>query len=202
MRTSIRRTCIALGCLAPAILAFAPTSLTAPLTLTAQSRLWINGTSTVRPFECSASGVVAAADLTAPQLAAPFLAGETPVNAASLTVPASALDCKNGTMNEHMRKALKVKENKSITFRISSYTVAKAAVGSTSTAKGELTLGGVTRPITVVGIATPGADGALHLVGSYDLKMTEWKIEPPKLMMGTMKVNPMVKVSFDLYLKS
>jgi hypothetical protein len=38
--------------------------------------------------------------------------------------------------------------------------------------------------------------------GVYDLRMTEWGLKAPSLMMGTMKVNELVKVNFDLVLKS
>ena len=199
MRSSIRQTLVALGCLAPALLAWTPATVP-PIALTGQSRLWVNGTSTARAFECSATTMTADAEITAAKLAPAFLAGEKPVKAAQLVIPASALDCKNGTMNEHMRKAIKAKDYPTISFKITSYEV-KPGASAPSRATGELTMGGVTRPITVDAVATQAPDGSLHLVGSKDVVMTEWKLEPPKLFMGTMKVNPLVKVSFDLYLK-
>ena len=39
------------------------------------------------------------------------------------------------------------------------------------------------------------------MTGSYTVKMTEFGLKPPTLMMGTLKVNENVAVNFDLYLK-
>ena len=129
------------------------------------------------------------------------LAGTKAVTTAQMTVPAASLDCKNGTMNEHMRKALKADKNPTITFRITTYDVAKASEGVDGTAQGELTLGGVTKTITVKAHAASQPDGVLRLTGSQDIHMTEFGLKPPTLMLGTLKVDELVKVSFDLLLK-
>jgi hypothetical protein len=41
----------------------------------------------------------------------------------------------------------------------------------------------------------------MRVKGSYDLRMTEYGLKPPSLMMGAMKVKELVKVNFDLLLK-
>ena len=104
-------------------------------------------------------------------------------------------------MNEHMLKALKAKQYPTITYRISSYDVAKAGDGVDGKAIGELTIGGVTKTITVSAHATPQAGGAVRLPGSQDVRMNEYGLKPPTLMLGTLKVDELVKVSFDLILK-
>lgn len=185
--------------LAPAAIAW--TYASEPLALQPKSRLWINGTSTVRAFECSATAFQTRVESNTADAVSAVLAGTKAVQTAELTVPAASLDCKNGTMNEHMRKALKAKENPTITFRISSYDLAKVGDGVNGTAKGELTLGGVTKTIAVTAHATPEPGGILRLTGSQDIKMTDYGLKPPTLMLGTLKVNELVKVSFDLLLK-
>src|SRR5690349_7846551 len=82
-----------------AITAFAPAPRN--LSLGKESRLWLDGTSTVRSFKCSASKV----NVTA--VGEPTAQPAEIVKSASLTVPVAALDCGNNTMNGHMRKALK-----------------------------------------------------------------------------------------------
>ena len=185
--------------LAPAAIAW--TYASEPLALQPKSRLWINGTSTVRAFECSATAFQTRVESNTADAVSAVLAGTKAVQTAELTVPAASLDCKNGTMNEHMRKALKAKENPTITFRISSYDLAKVGNGVNGTAKGELTLGGVTKTIAVTAHATPEPGVVLRLTGSQDIKMTDYGLKPPTLMLGTLKVNELVKVSFDLLLK-
>ena len=66
---------------------------------------------------------------------------------------------------------------------------------------GTLNIGGVQKTVTISAKATEGANGTLHVVGSHDVSMKEFGLKPPSLMMGTMKVDERVKVSFDLFLK-
>ena len=186
-------------CLAPVVIA--ATYAGQPLALQPQSKLWIEGTSTIKVFSCSASSFDTKVASSVPDAVAAVLAGTKAVESAQLTVPAANLDCKNGTMNEHMRKALKAKENPTIVFRITAYDVAKATGGIDGTAVGELTIGGVKKLITVKAHAAPDASGALRLTGTYPLKMTEFGLKPPSLMMNTIKVDENVKVRFDLLLK-
>ena len=183
--------------LAPAVIAW--TAATSPITLQPESRLWINGTSTVRAFECKAGAIEAKVESPSANAVAALLAGEKAVTTATVTVPAERLDCGNGTMNEHMKKALKVKDNPTIEFTVESYTLAKAADGTQAQLNGTLTLGGVTKPITVSALGK-GEGDALRVTGSYEIRMTEYGLKPPTLMLGTLKVNERVKVGFDLLL--
>src|SRR5215212_10612107 len=87
------------------------------LILSKESRLWLEGTSTVRSYKCSATKVdVAVAAETSES------AGDM-VKTASLVVPVAQLDCGNKTMNEHMRKALKAEANPQMTWKLTSYEV-------------------------------------------------------------------------------
>ena len=199
MRRHTALSTVAAILLAPAAIAW--TYASEPLTLQPKSRLWINGTSTVRAFQCSATSFETRVESNVPDGVSAVLAGTKAVKTAELTVPAKSLDCNNGTMNEHMLKALKADKNPTIVFRISSYDVAKGDDGIDGTAQGELTLGGVTKAVTVKAHAVSQPGGVLRLTGSQDIHMTEFGLKPPTLMLGTLKVNELVKVSFDLLLK-
>ena len=190
---------LAVLCLAPA--AVAATYAGEPLALQPQSKLWVEGSSNVRDFTCTSTALEARVESSVAGAVSAVLAGTKAVESAELTVLAASLDCKNAKMNDHMLKALKAKEHPTIGFRISSYEVAKGAGGADGTAIGQLTLGGVTKSITVTAHATPDAAGALRLTGTYPLRMTEFGLKPPSLMMNTMKVTDDVKVNFDLLLK-
>jgi polyisoprenoid-binding protein YceI len=198
MRTRLIGTLAAL-LLAPA---GAWTPADAPLALAPQSRLWIDGTSTVRAFQCKATVLEADIDA-APNAVAGVLGGEKAVKSVEFRVPAERLECGNGTMNEHMFKAIKAKEFKTITFRVDSYDVAKGGDGVRGTLNGTLTLGGAERKIAVeAAAADAGAGaGALRVSGAYQLRLSEYGLKAPTLMFGTMKVGDAVKVGFDLVLK-
>ena len=199
MRTTAKRLAQAALCIVPTVTPW--TSLENQMALATQSRLWVNGTSTVRSFECKATEFDAAVETSGPGAAKAVVSGEKAVTTVSVTVPAARLDCSNKTMNEHMLKALKAKEHGTISFKLSSYDIAKSGETVKGTLTGQLTLGGVTKPITMTatGAATP--DGGLQVTGSHELNMKEYGLKPPTLMMGTMKVGETVKVSFDLILK-
>ena len=199
MRTNLRTTLLALAILVPASGAW--TAANELLVLQPQSRLWIEGTSTIRGFSCKASEVKATVEANGPNAIPALLIGDKGITSVRVTVPAERMDCGNGTMNEHMKKALKVSDNPTIDFRVTSYDVTRQADGITGTITGTLELGGVTRTISMDAIGKP-QDGMLHVTGSYPLKMTDYGLKPPSLMFGRIKVAESVKVNFDLLLKS
>ena len=166
-----------------------------------QSRLWIDGTSTIRSFSCRADDVNAVVEVSGPNAIPTLLNGDKGVKAVRVTVPAERMNCGNGTMNDHMRKALKVAENPAITFELSDYDVATNAEGIAGTINGTLDLGGVKKPISFQAKGR-SEGGLLHVEGAYDLRMTDYGLKPPSLMFGRIKVGETVKVNFDLLLKS
>jgi polyisoprenoid-binding protein YceI len=170
------------------------------LTLQPESKLWVDGTSTVRSWSCKASDVDAVVEA-APNGISQVVAGEKGVRTVRVRVQSEKLDCGNGTMNEHMRKALKVDDHKVIDFKLSDYQVSKGGDGVSGTLNGTLELGGVTKTIAIP--ATGKSEGgALRVTGSYPLNMKEYDLKPPTLMFGRIKVGETVTVKFDLLLKS
>lgn len=194
----MRARLLSVALLSPALLAM--TSSDATMHLQPGSRLWVSGTSTVRGFECSAGSINAAVTAIGTGTAAAVVKGAKAVSAVEVSVPAAKLDCRNGTMNGHLMKAIKGEQAPVITFRLASYDVDPGTAGATVSMTGTLTLGGVTKPIAVKATAKEEA-GALRVTGTHELRMTEFGLKPPTLMMGTMKVNELVKVGFDLQLK-
>ena len=197
--THLKSTLLALAIAVPASGAW--TVANEMLVLQPQSRLWIDGTSSIRSFSCKAGEVSATIEAVGPNAISQLLTGEKGVKTVSVAVPAERLDCGNGTMNEHMRKAIKLTEHKSIEFRLADYDVTRNADGVAGTINGSLFLGGITKPITLKAEGKQEA-GMLHITGSYDLDMTEYGLKPPTLMFGRIKVGKTVKVNYDLLLKS
>ena len=171
------------------------------LALQPQSKLWVEGTSTVRSFSCQASEVKATVEATGSNAIARLMTGDKAVQSVSVVVPSEKLDCGNGTMNEHMRKAIKADESPTIAFKVTSYEMAKEANGVSGTLTGTLSLGGQTKTITVPATGAM-TDGALHVTGAYELAMSDYELKPPSLMFGRIKVRDKVTVKFDLLLKS
>jgi polyisoprenoid-binding protein YceI len=203
MRVFSRRTfrfAIPALALTAALPVLAWTSAFERLTLQPESRLWVEGTSSIKSFSCKASDVDAQVDA-APDAVAQVTAGEKGVTAVRVRVEAAKLECGNGTMNDHMRKALKADANPVIDFQLATYDVTRTDDGVIGTLTGTLSLGGAQRPITIAATGKPEG-AALRVSGSYALKMTDYGLKPPSLMFGRIKVGETVKVNFDLLLKS
>ena len=82
------------------------------ITLETGSKLWLNGTSNVKDFKCDAG-----------ELTSTVTTNGAVVATAKVTVPVAQLECGNGKMNEHMRKALKSDTNPNIEFAMTSYKI-------------------------------------------------------------------------------
>jgi hypothetical protein len=170
------------------------------LALQPESKLWVDGKSSIKSFSCSAADLTAVVDAV-PNGITKVSAGEKGIRALRVTIPAEKLDCGNGTMNEHMRKAIKLSDNPTIEFNLSGYDVNKGADGVSGTLNGTLKLGGVTKAISIPATGK-NEGGALHVTGSYDLKMSDFDLTPPSLMFGRIKVRDELSVKFDVLLKS
>ena len=190
MRTIVK-TLIAAGAVAGfAAAASGQMALPKNLNLAKESKLWIEGTSTVKSFSCTAAKV----DVSV--LAEPGAAPAELVQSASLVVPVGQLDCRNGTMNGHMQKALKADKHPTISWRMTSYRVE----GTNVVMNGRLTIAGTENPIELRGTGTADNAGTIRFKGSTKFKMTEYGVKPPTLMLGSMKVGDPVTVGFDLVL--
>ena len=166
-----------------------------------ESKIWVDGTSTVRSFSCTAAVVEADIATTKPDAASAVFAGEKAIGTVAVRIPASRLDCRNGTMNGHMLKAIKAEASPTIAFNLKSYDLLETDDDVTTKMKGTLALGGTTRDIAIDAGLVQQPDGSLRVKGSYDLRLTEYGLKPPSLMLGSMKVGDLVKVNFDLLLK-
>ena len=172
-----------------------------PLKLVPESHLWVDGTSTVRSFTCKAAVLDATIETSSERAVSAVLGGENGVRTVSLAVPIEKLDCGNGQMNDHMKKALKAKDNPTIGFKLDTYELVKGSDTTKATLHGTLTIGGTTKPIVLDAKLTAGLDGALRVAGVYEFSMKEYDLTPPSLMLGTLKVRERVKVGFDLTLR-
>lgn len=168
----------------------------------AGTRLWVEGGSNVRSWSCDAKLVEAS--VTGDSVAATASAKAVSVAArkAVLTIPVERLDCRNGTMNEHMRKALKASANKTIQYRIAKWELTpRGDDEGTVTTSGTLVIAGAEKPVSVEFTAKRATQGTWQLKGNKTIRMTEWGVKPPSLMLGTMKVHDPVTVRFELVLE-
>lgn len=182
------------------LIAATPATVPGTLSLREGSKLWFEGTSTVRSWNCTADRIDATLSASDDGAIAAVLDGRKVAGQVQVDFPVQKLECKNGTMNEHMWKALKAKEFATIRFTLDSYDLARAT-DVTGTLRGTLQLAGQTLPVTIPAQFAPATEDAMRVTGKVPVKMTDWGIKPPSLMLGAMKVGPVVTVHFDLLLQ-
>jgi polyisoprenoid-binding protein YceI len=158
------------------------------------SRVWVEGTSSTRSYRCESPVQGSAAATTTD------LAELRSVPRAEVTFQVATLDCRNGTMNGHMRNALKAQQHPTIRYQASSVTLTPGSESSAVRMVGNLTIAGVTRPATIEGTAVT-ENGQLRVRGSHRFAMTDFEVSPPSLMMGTMRVHAPVTIGFDVLLR-
>jgi polyisoprenoid-binding protein YceI len=171
----------------------------APLAVDA-SLISIAGTSNIHAYTASTSVVRITRVQLAKGVAGPNLwdAIVTPgaLEAFEVAIPAASLSSPKDGLDKNMHKALKVKEHADITFRLQRLeTVAPGALK----AIGVLRIAGVEREVTL-DIKTERKDAALVVKGDVRLLMTDFGITPPKALLGMLKTDPKVTVSFETVL--
>jgi polyisoprenoid-binding protein YceI len=172
--------------------------LTAPLTF-ATGTISIAGTSNVHAYTASTATV----RVTRVQLAA-AVAGPTfweevvkpgAVEAFEISIPAASLTSPKKDLDKNMHKALNVTEHQDITFRLRRLEPRPGAPGALR-GIGVLQIAGVEREVAL-DLTTTRTDAGLQVHGALDLLMTDYGITPPKAMLGMLKTDPKVTVTFD-----
>jgi polyisoprenoid-binding protein YceI len=107
----------------------------------------------------------------------------------------------NSALNDNAYKALKSDEYKDIRYQLTSSTVTPEVGGKLIKSKGNLTIAGVTKEIKMQVHCIINADGSVTSKGSYQLKMTDFDVEPPIFMWGAMKTGDALTLNFEINYK-
>lgn len=164
----------------------------ARFTFQPESQVWVEGTSSLHDWTCQVNefgGLLEAASAAMENL-----------NQVRVTVPVEQLKCKNGTMNKKTYKALASDDHPAITYELKSATLnASEADGIFQLeTTGALTIAGTTRDVEMTVNGEPLDDGMVRLIGSLPLLMTDFGVDPPSAMLGTLKTGNEVTVHFDV----
>jgi polyisoprenoid-binding protein YceI len=119
------------------------------------------------------------------------------------TVGVKTLKSDHKAMSKNMYKALNSEKFPEITYH-SSYANIRATGKDAYviSAKGELTISGVSKNVWLAAVTTVNpTDMSVQTIGSIRIKMSEYKIDPPSLMLGTVNVGDEITVQFNLNLK-
>jgi polyisoprenoid-binding protein YceI len=110
-----------------------------------------------------------------------------------IAVPATTLKSDKDGLDKNMYKALKTQEHADITFKLTRFEV--TAVGA-ARAIGTLRIAGVEREVAF-DVKAERKGSVLAVSGALDLLMTDYGITPPKAMLGMLKTDPKITVTFE-----
>jgi len=198
---------LALACAAVPASSQAPAPAPAAVRLGPGSTLWIQGGSNVHEWESRTTQPTvkllrdaSSADPTDVAALDAWLRGGG-LKGLDLGVPLATMHSKKGsTLDKNLLKALKAEQNPEITFHLTQAKVGEPSGDSLSvSADGVLRIAGRERPITVAGRLVRSEAG-VWLNGSHGLRMSEYDVKPPTMMLGTMRVHDSVSVYFKLLL--
>jgi len=174
---------------------------TARVSVAPESKLWIEGTSTIHDWTCKATTLDAAIDVDA---AAVQLAESAPklLKKVQVKIPVESLKCGHGGMDNNMYKALKADQTPEISYIMATFEAVAADEKNDFTLRtvGTLSLAGKENPVTVEVQAHRLADGTIKATGTVPVKMTDYGIQPPTAVFGRIKAGNDVKVKFELTL--
>lgn len=105
---------------------------------------------------------------------------------------------KGKIMDNKTYEAFDSDKNPYIVFTLSSEKISTGFLDM----KGTLSMAGVTKTIDVTAAYKVLSNGDLQVTGTKKLSMTDFKMEPPTAMMGTIKVGNDVVVTFDFVLSN
>lgn len=170
----------------------------APLVMTA-ARVSIAGTSNIHEFTASttdvklrrialADGIAGANLLNAVVQPGSLQAFDIVIKAGTLTSPKDGLD-------KNMWKALKTNTYPDIVFKLTRLEGTPGALR----AVGMLTIAGVEKEVAFDLKAAANAS-TVTVIGTVPLLMTDYGVTPPKAMMGMLKTDPKITVSFEVVL--
>ena len=112
-----------------------------------------------------------------------------------VTIPAATLTSPREGLDANMHKALLVTEHPDIVFRLLRLEPRPGAAGGLR-GIGVLQIAGVDREVAL-DITTERKDSTLNVQGRVQFLMTDFGVKPPTAMLGMLKTDPKVTVTFE-----
>jgi hypothetical protein len=120
------------------------------------------------------------------------------IEAFEVTIPAATLTSPREGLDANMHKALMVTEHPDIVFRLLRFEPRPGTAGALR-GIGNLKIAGVVREVAL-DITTERRNERLCVHGEVTLLMTDFGIKPPVALMGMLKTDPKVTVTFETVL--
>jgi polyisoprenoid-binding protein YceI len=119
------------------------------------------------------------------------------VQGLKVSMPAESIKSGKKAMDKNTYAALNTKKHSDVKFELSDISKAGA---DTWTAKGNFTIAGVTKPVSFEVKGTQVGEN-YRFEGAYPFKLTDYSIDPPTALLGTVKTGNEVSIHFNIHLQ-
>lgn len=158
-----------------------------------ESTLLVEGTSSLHDWEMRAETMAASLKLTKDDNQI------RDINDVSFSVDTKAIQSENSIMNNKTQDALKSDKYKQIRFELKSVSgINTSSSGISGFASGTLFIAGISKPVEFPFKMEKTGNNSLLVSGNEKIKMTDFGIDPPTAMLGTLKTGDEVTVKFEL----
>lgn len=155
---------------------------------TAESYVSVAGTSSLHEWAMTSNDIRVQAQIVLNESGAP-----TSIQSFNLSLRAESLKSGVVAMDKNAYSTLNTTEHKNIQFEMG----LTELTGSVVVVEGTLTVAGVSRKIQVEGSVRVLPDKSLLVTGTKKLKMSDFNIEPPTFMFGTVTTGDEVTITFN-----
>jgi polyisoprenoid-binding protein YceI len=123
----------------------------------------------------------------------------TALNGLNIDLPVHNLKSESDGMTSNAYDALKADKFKDIVFKLTSATITPSGGNKYQIAAlGNLTISGANKAVTLNTTALVNADGSISCSGTVALKFSDFNIERPSFMFGTMSVGDALTLNYSL----
>ena len=171
------------------------------ISVRADSRLWLEGTSNVRDWTCRATQMDATIEVGSSDTSSRGQSHPDVVKGVSVKVPVRSLKCGDRHMEEHMYAALKSTDAVPgfITALIAEISPS-VATGQKTEAEVQLTIAGVQRSVKMTVVSDLMPDGTRRARGTVPMLMTDFGIKPPRPWGGLLRCADRVLIQFEIFI--
>ncbi len=162
--------------------------------ISSTSKLVVSGTSTVHDWEMEAENFNCEANLSLNENSI------TAISNIDFSCPVENIKSDNKIMDNKTYKALNSSKYPEISFKLNN----KGTVESNSnimSVGGTLTINNTKKEVTVPFTSEKTKQGQILVKGEIPLKMSDFGIDPPTAMLGTLKTGDEIKVSYEILLE-
>lgn len=159
--------------------------------LKSASNMKVSGTSTVHDWEMDVNSFNSSVSIKEDN-------NKLTITTLFFLAKANSIKGDKSLMNKKTKEALKADRHSRITFRFTDIAKLNTSSGNfTGTIEGNLTIAGVTRKVNV-DFSGKRSGNKLYVNDTHIVNMSDFDIDPPTAMLGSIKTDEKVKISFDL----